>query len=218
MEALTLITEYDKLIYNTFLRVSRSKNKLPFKLRKNFDKLNNETFVAIKKVSNFLKRFPHIKIEEYFKAPYELYTDEEYFPLEYYHSLKATKAYTLLNKKKENLEPDSEEQLNSIKESLIFIKKFCNAKNILTSSYLNHKTNNEYSFIIHLKEHKVNVYTLLGYSNFEKIIKQGNAEIIKFIIGEELYNNIGLYRTKLYSSQKASKLVELGLKKILNNA
>lgn len=218
MEAFALITEFDKLIYNTFLRVSRSKNKLPFKLRKNFDKLNNETFVSIKKVSNFLKRFPHIKIEEYFKAPYSIYSDEEYFPLEYYHSLKATKAYTLFNKKQENLDPDSDEQLIGIKESILFIKNFCMSKNLSPANYINHKTNNEYSFILHLKEHKVNIYTLLGYSGFEKTIKQRDAEVVKFIIGENLYNNISVYRTKLYNSQKASKLVELGLKKILNNA
>lgn len=218
MEAFALITEFDKLIYNTFLRVSRSKNKLPFKLRKNFDKLNNETFVSIKKVSNFLKRFPHIKIEEYFKAPYFIYSDEEYFPLDYYHTLKATKAYTLFNKKQENLDPDSDEQLIGIKESILFIKNFCIAKNLSPANYINHRTNNEYSFILHLKEHKVNIYTLLGYSNFEKTIKQRDAEVVKFIIGENLYNNISVYRTKLYNSQKASKLVELGLKKILNNA
>lgn len=218
MEAFALITEFDKLIYNTFLRVSRSRNKKPFKLRKDFEKLNNETFVAIKKVSNFLKRFPHIKVEDFFNAPYNVYPDEEYFPLEYYYSLKATKAYTLFNKRKENLDPDSEEQLTGIKESLLFIKNFCIQKNISPANYINHKTNNEYSFVLHLKEHKVNIYTLLGYSNFEKNIKQREAEIIKFIVGEELYNNIPVFRTKLYNSQKASKLVELGIKKILNNA
>lgn len=218
MEALTLITEFDKLIYNTFLRISRSRNKQPFKLRKDFEKLNNETFVAIKKVSSFLKRFPHIKIEEYFKAPYIVYPDEEYFPLEYFHTLKATKAYTLFNRKQENLDPDSEEQLTSIKESLLFIKNFCVSKNISPLNYISHKTNNEYSFLLHLKEHKVNLYTLLGYSNFEKNIKQRDAEIAKFIIGENLYNNIPSFRTKLYNSKKASKLVELGLKKILNSA
>lgn len=218
MEAFALITEFDKLIYNTFLRVSRSKNKLPFKLRKNFDQLNNETFVSIKKVSSFLKRFPHIKIEEYFKAPYHIYMDEEYFPLEYYHSLKATKAYTLFNKKQENMDPDSIEQLNNIKESILFIKRFCTLKNLSPANYITHKTNNEYSFILHLKEHRVNMYTLLGYSEFEKILKQRDAELVKFIIGENLYNNISVFRTKLYNSEKASKLVELGLKKIANNA
>ena len=185
-----MITEYEKHIYNTFLRVSRSRNKQPFKLRKNFEKVDNELYVGLKKVSSFLKRFPHIKIEDYFNAPYNLYPDEQYFPLEYFHSLKATRAYTLAMKQQENLDPDSAEQLTNIKESLVFIKRFCNEKSISPVDYINHKTNNEYSFVLHLKEHKVNIYSLLGYLGFEKNIKQRDAEIIKFIIGEDFFNNL----------------------------
>ena len=214
MEAFVLITEYEKHIYNTFLRVSRSRNKQPFKLRKNFEKVDNELYVGLKKVSSFLKRFPHIKIEDYFNAPYNLYPDEQYFPLEYFHSLKATRAYTLAMKQQENLDPDSAEQLTNIKESLVFIKRFCNEKSISPVDYINHKTNNEYSFVLHLKEHKVNIYSLLGYLGFEKNIKQRDAEIIKFIIGEDFFNNLPAFRTKLYNSKKAVRLVESGLKKI----
>ena len=209
-----MITEYEKHIYNTFLRVSRSRNKQPFKLRKNFEKVDNELYVGLKKVSSFLKRFPHIKIEDYFNAPYNLYPDEQYFPLEYFHSLKATRAYTLAMKQQENLDPDSAEQLTNIKESLVFIKRFCNEKSISPVDYINHKTNNEYSFVLHLKEHKVNIYSLLGYLGFEKNIKQRDAEIIKFIIGEDFFNNLPAFRTKLYNSKKAVRLVESGLKKI----
>ncbi len=209
-----MITEYEKHIYNTFLRVSRSRNKQPFKLRKNFEKVDNELYVRLKKVSSFLKRFPHIKIEDYFNAPYNLYPDEQYFPLEYFHSLKATRAYTLAMKQQENLDPDSAEQLTNIKESLVFIKRFCNEKNISPADYINHQTNNEYSFILHLKEHKVNIYSLLGYMGFEKNVKQRDAEIIKFIIGEDFFNNLPAFRTKLYNSKKAVRLVESGLKKI----
>lgn len=214
MEAFVLITEFEKFIYNTFLRVSRSRNKQPFKLRKNFEKIDNELYVSLKKVSSFLKRFPHIKVEDYFNAPYNIYPDEQYFPLEYFHTLKATKAYTLFNKRQENLDPDSNEQLTSIKQSLIFIKRFCCEKNISPLNYIDHITNNEYSFILHLKEHKVNIYSLLGYNSFEKNIRQRDAEILKFILGEDSYNNLSSFRTKLYNSKKAVKLVESGLKKI----
>lgn len=218
MEVLQLITEFDKLIYNTYLRVSRSSNKLPFKIRKNFEKLDDKSFVSIKKISSFLKRFPHIKIEDFFKAPYLLYPDEKYFPIEFFHSLKATKAYTLFNKKQENLDPDSDEQLKNIKNSLIFISNFCRERGMSSQNYIDHKTNNEYSFILHLREHSVCIYALLGYKNFEKNLKSRDAEVVKFIIGEESYNNVQLYRTKLYNSTKAVKLVELGIKKILNYA
>lgn len=213
-----MITEHDKRIYNTYLKVSRGSNNLPFKYRKDFEKLDEKTFVAIKKVSSFLRKFPHIKMEEYFKAPYALYPDEKHFPLDYYFTLKATKAYTLYNKKQTLQDPDSTEQLNNIKTSLVFIYNFCKQNNILVPQYIDHKTNNEYSFILHLREHNICLYTLFGYSDFEKRIKSRDAEVVRFIIGEEIYNNISMFRTKLYNSSKAMKLVELGFKKISNRA
>lgn len=211
-----MISEFDKLVYNTFLRTYRTKNKLPVKLRKNFEKIDDKTFVQIKKLSSFLKRFPHIKIEDFFTAPYLLYPDEKYFPIEYFTSLKATKAYTTFQQKKINDNPDSDAQLQNIKESLVFINRFCTEKNINPSQYIYHKTNNEFSFLLHLKEHKVNIYTLLGFVNFEKTLRTRDPEVVKFIIGEDLYNNIQNFRTRLFNSEKAVRLVELGIKKISN--
>jgi hypothetical protein len=213
-----VISEFDKFVYNSYLKISRSRNKLPYKFRKNFEKVDDKTFVQIKKLSSFLKRFPHIKIEDFFNAPFNLYPDETYFPIEYFTSLKATKAYTIFQKKKVNEDPDSLDQLQNIKESLVFINSFCRQKNIDPHTYIHHKTNNEFSFLIHLKEHKVNIYTLLGFVNFEKNLKTRDAEVVKFIIGEDLYNNIQNYRTRLFNSQKAVRLVELGIKKISNSS
>ena len=208
------MTSFEKHIYNTYLATSRASQNKPFRLRKDFKKIDEGKFVAIKKISSFLKRFPHIKIEDYFKAPYCIYPDEQFFPLDYFASLKATKAYTLYQRRMVNMDPDSDEQLNNIKTSLVFIFNFCRGHNISPQGYISHKTGNEYSFILHLKEHKVNIYTLLGYKNLETIIRTRDAEVIKYIIGDEIYNNISVFRTKLYNSKKAFKLVDLGLKKI----
>lgn len=214
MEVLQLITEFEKYIYNSYLKVTRSSSDLPYKIRKNFEKVDDKLYLAIKKLSLFFKKYPHIKVEEFFKAPYSIYPDEKYFPIEYFYSLKAIKAYTVFNSKQINLDPDSEEQLTNIKRSLIYIFNFCKQKNIQISEYIFHKTNNEYSFLLHLKEHNVNVYALLGFTNFEKVLKSCNAEITKFIIGDNVYDNVQNFRTKLYNSKKASKLVDLGLKKL----
>ena len=209
-----MITEFEKYIYNSYLKVTRSSSDLPYKIRKNFEKVDDKLYLAIKKLSLFFKKYPHIKAEEFFKAPYSIYPDEKYFPIEYFYSLKAIKAYTVFNSKQINLDPDSEEQLTNIKKSLIYIFNFCKQKNIQINNYIFHKTNNEYSFLLHLKEHNVNVYALLGFTNFEKVLKSCNAEITKFIIGDNVYDNVQNFRTKLYNSKKASKLVDLGLKKL----
>jgi len=213
-----LITEFEKHIYNSFLKVTRSNSNLPYKLRKNFENVDEKTYLSLKKLSLFFKKYPHIKVEDFFKAPYLLYKDEKYFPLEYFYTLKAIKSFTLNNQRQNNLDPDSDEQLNNIKQSLVYILNFCNKHNIDVENYIFHKTNNEYSFLLHLKEHNVNMYTLLGYNNFEKVLRSCNAEITKFIIGEELYNNVQTFRTKLFNSKKAAKLVSLGLKKIIEKS
>ena len=167
--------------------------------------------MQVKKLAIFFKKFPHIKMEDYFFAPYSLYPDETFFDLNYYTSLKATKSYSLYNKKIIFSEPDSSEQLLSIKESLRFILNFCREKKIDPINYIHHKTNNEYNFIIHLKEHKVNIYVLLGYINFEKTFKARDAEIIKFILGEDFFNNLSTFKTKFFNSSKALPLVNVGL-------
>jgi len=210
------MTFSEKQIYNNFLKISKIANKQPFRFRKNFDKFDENKFILVKKLKLFFTKFNYINQEDYFRAPYEIYPDESYFPLDYYTSLKATKAYTLYMKKRESLDPDSDEQLLNIKNSLKYIYNFCKQHNISPSNYISHKTNNEYSFILHLKEHKVNLFALLGFNDFEKNIKLRDPQVIKFILGEDTYNNISTFKTKLFNSKKAINLVTLGLKKIIN--
>jgi len=205
-----VITEFDKLIYNTYLKASRQSNNSPYKFRKNFDRIDEQTFICLKKLSSFFKRFPNIKMEDFFNAPFRLYKDETYFPLDFFISLKATKAYTLIQKQVNMLDPDVDEQLKFIKESLVFIFNFCKSKNISFSSYLFHKTKNENSFVLHLKERKVSIYSLFGFNNFEKIFKSKDSEVLKFILGDEFYNNFSVFKTKLLNSKKAFNLVTQG--------
>lgn len=153
-------------------------------------------------------------MDDFFSAPYTLYKDENFFPIEYFTTLKATKAYTLFQKNKINQDPDSDEQLNSIKNSLIFIKNFCKESNIDIKNYICNKTNNQHSFLLHLRDHKINFYTLFGFSNFDTVLKSINPDIVKFTINEDLYNKVSFFRTKLYNSKKALNLVTLGLDKI----
>jgi hypothetical protein len=209
-----LITNFDKHIYNSFLKASRASKNLPFNYRKDFNKLDDVKYVSLKRLSSFFKRFPNISMDDFFSAPYTLYKDENFFPIEYFTTLKATKAYTLFQKNKINQDPDSDEQLNSIKNSLIFIKNFCKESNIDIKNYICNKTNNQHSFLLHLRDHKINYYTLFGFSNFDTVLKSINPDIVKFTINEDLYNKVSFFRTKLYNSKKALNLVTLGLDKI----
>jgi hypothetical protein len=67
---------------------------------------------------------------------------------------------------------------------------------------------------LHLKEHRVNVYSLLGFLNFEKNLRAQDPELLKFILGEDFLNNLSSFRLKLFTSKKAKRLIELGIQKI----
>lgn len=208
------LNSYEEHIYNTFLRTSRTRNKQPFKYRKDFTSLPDKTKSDIKKISYFLKKFEHIKVEDFFTAPYIIYPDETYFELEYFTTLKATKAYTLFQKKRIYSDPDSEEQLANIKEALQFILSFCRTNQIQLDAYLTHRDELTPTFLLHLREHKVNIFALLGFTNFSKELSTVPPDLVRFIIDEELYNKIDIFRTKLAASQKAKYLVAKGLQKI----
>jgi len=208
------LTEYDKLIYNTHLRVARTAKNQPFKYRKDFDGVDDRVKFLLKKISMFLRKFPHIDINEFIQAPYKLYPDETHFDLEFYTTLKATKAYTLYQSKKMFLDPDSQEQLENIKSCLIFISTFCKDNDIKVEDYINHRQNNQFSFLLHLKEHRVNVYCLLGFESFDQNLKSVDNDLLSFIIGDDLINHLPVFRTKYFNSSKARKFVDLGIQKI----
>ena len=208
------VSEFEQHIYNTHLRISRQKKNLPFKYRKDFDFLDAVYANSLKKIAIFLSKFNHIKLEDFIKAPYVIYPDENYFELEYYTTLKATKAYTLYQQKLLTISPDSQDQLENIKNSLLFISSFCKEQNILIDDYINHKTNDTFSFLLHLKEHRVNVYCLFGFNSFDKNIKSVDSDLLSFIIGNDLLVNLSTFRTKYFNSNKARTFVELGIQKI----
>ena len=174
------LTDFEQYIYNTHLRISRSKKGLPFKYRKDFSYLNDIYVNSLKKIAIFLGKFPHIKLENFIKAPYDVYPDQDHFELDYYTTLKATKAYTIFMKKQETLDPDNEDQLKNIVDSLKYISTFCKEQGIDISEYIEHRTENSSSYILHLKEHRVNVYSLFGFQNFERSIRALDPELLKF--------------------------------------
>ena len=122
-------------IYNTYLRISRGKRNLPYKIRKDFsDIADDEKYPTLLKLESFFKRNSYVNLNNFFEAPYELYTDEKYFDLDFYLTQKAIKIYNLYQKKKTYIDPDSDIQINSIKDGLLFIYGFCKNGKSLDSS------------------------------------------------------------------------------------
>ena len=207
----------EKLIYNVFLKTSRSKSGLPYRLRKQWHGFEDSPqYAKVLKLKNFFSRNRCVDVAEFFEAPYTIYPGESGFDLDFFSSQKAIKVYTLSLKKKMLLEPDDTYHLHNISKGLKFIQAFCYSKKITLGQYLNHKEAVQHEFIIHLKERKISIYNLFAFIDFDKYLKLHDPDLLRFTLGE-LYDNIPVFRTKYLNSKTAKKVAEIGLKKVEQN-
>ena len=199
-------------IYNTYLRISRTKKNLPYKTRRDFSNISTDVnYVTLLKLENFFSRNPYVNLNDFFEAPYIVYDDETHFDLSFYISQKAMKTYSLFQKKKTYLDPDSDIQRKSVLSGLEFIYKFCKENKISLHGYMLHKTNEMNTVFLHLKEKNISVYNCLAFPNFDKVVNSQNYELLEFMLGD-IISKLSVFRTKLYSSVKCKKISVDGLK------
>jgi hypothetical protein len=209
-----MITDFEKYIYNTHLKATRQHKNQPYKLRKDFDDLDEKDKLCLKKLSSFFNKHKEISPNTFFSASYKIFSDETFLDLSFFLTLKAIKAYTIHNKNISNLDPDSEEQLIFTKNSLKFIFLFCQENKISIPEYISHKTKNIFSFVLHLKNREVNIYSLFGFDNFSANIKKSDLDVLKFMFDESLLEKINTQKIKFLNSYKCKSLVINGLQKL----
>lgn len=203
------ITEDEKRIYNAFLIASkRAKNK-PFRLRNNFTDISDEIYICLKKLGAFFNTNQTISCNDFFWAPYEVYSKEEYFDLSFYNTRKAIIAYTQYMRKKETLDPDSESCIEGCKAALKNIYTFCLTHAITLNDYKN-SPNPIPPFLVQLKEHTINFYILHGL-DIERKVKQIEPELLDFYT-KDFYNLFYQTRTKFLTSNRLKTVVRDGLK------
>jgi len=198
------MTEVEKIIYNNFLEVSKKVNNKPVKYRKNFDNFPDENYIIVSKLSNFFYKFKHLKIKDFFEAPYFVY-DENYFDLKFYLSPKAIKAYTLYNDKFLLNNPDNVNTLSKIQESIKFIYNYCKENNINIKDYLAVKEGEYNVFMKHIKNRDVIIFILFAFNNFEKVVGSIDTDIKTMYSSN--FSRLNYIRTKYYSSSKAKKII-----------
>jgi hypothetical protein len=199
-------------IYNTHLRVSRTKKGQPYRERKDFSDIqSHKDYNVLVRLESFFKRNPYINLKDFFEAPFEVYEDEDFFPLDFYLSQKAVKIYSLYQKKKTYSDPDSDIQRKALIDGMGFIYGFCKKNNLELDDYLNHKTNGMATVFLHLKEKSISIYNCLSFSNFQQTINNHNYELLEFMLGDTI-SKLPNFRTKYYSSKKCMKMSKEGLK------
>ena len=212
--------EEEKNCYNTYLRVSRSLKNEPFRLRKNFDGFEKDPkYDYVKRLTEFFNRYIHINIENFLKAPYIIYKDTEHFSLDYYLTQKAIKAYHLYNLYLQNLRPDNKEQLEIIKKSLKFIYDFCKQENIKLDDYITYKEKDSlvYSWVLHIKEHKICVYVLFYFSNFQYILYNIPKDEQELFLND-IITSYATFKMRYEASVYAKTFITQGFKKLKKNS
>jgi hypothetical protein len=209
------LSNFEQTIYNTYLKISRQALNKPYTIRKKFDNFPDEKYILIKKISSVLQNNKHIVIEDFFKAPYEVYKeDTDVFDLNFYISQRAFKAYSTFIKKINDLDIDCIEILERVKSSLLYIKNYCIDHKLTYQQYINEINGQLPLFVSHIKEHKIVIYTIFGDEQLEQIMKRVESPVLTFIFGNDIYKHIDQYRTKFYTSKKCKILIREGLKKV----
>jgi len=215
-----MVNEKEKRVYNTYLIASKTSRNKPFTIRRNFENFEaTPEYLAVRKLCMFFNKYPQINPEYFFKAPYMIYKDTDYFPLDYFVTQKAIKAYTIYLREIREQSPDSPEQIALLKESLKFIALFCFKNHIKLSDYITHKIGTTYSWTVHLRKHNITIYSLLEFSMLDKVISQIPKDEKDLLI-DNIDQHIHAYKTRYNNSVHAKNLLKIGfnkLSKLLNN-
>lgn len=191
MENLKQITDLEKHLFNKHLAVSRSEKNKPFKLKKDFSSvIDTDKHKYLKRISILFKKHPEINPDLFFKAPYKLYPDVEYFGLDYFSTMRAVKAYTTYKKQLFLQDPDT--QIEQVKESLKFIANFCIDNNIHFHQYPYHRSSDLFTWMQHYKQSKINIYSIMEFTNIFSSVKSLAEDVQKFFVGEfvEQFQNL----------------------------
>jgi len=207
-----ILSEFEKQIYNNHLVSSRKAKGEAFKLKKDFSNLEEDKVVFLQKLSRLFNTYPNLIQEDFFMAPHTLYPDESYYPLEFYTKPKAIKCYTQYVKQLEIQDPDSADSLRRLAESLKFVVKYCIENNLQLSEYEVNIEKSMPCFVQHLKDHKINYYTLHSLT-FKK--PQIESRILDFIF-PDFYEVFQKSKNKFYSSKKMKEFAKQARIKLEN--
>ena len=178
------MTELEKRIYNKHLAVSRSLRNKPFKLKNDFTGFENDSrYIAIRRISVLVSKYPDIDLDTYFMAPYKLYKDVDYFDLNYFASPRALKSYTIYKQELAYKNPDA--QWDDVKKSLHFIGMFCLKQNIDLTEYITYSlSGTEPEWAYHLKRGAINIYSLMEFTGVYDLINKMPEDIKELLLGK----------------------------------
>ena len=200
------ITELEKYLYNRHLVASRTARNKPFRLKTQFDDIvNTDKHKFLQKISVLFAKHPELNADVYFMSPYKLYPDVAYFALDYFASMRAIKSYTIY--KKQLLVEDPDSQLEDVTLSLRFIANFCIKEQIYFYAYTQHRTGDVYTWMLHYKQNKINIYSLFEFTNVHSSVSQLTQDVQNFFVHDfvEQFHNL---KMKYIKSNKIKPYIQ----------
>jgi hypothetical protein len=153
-----IVSDFEKQIYNAYLVALSRANKRPFRPRKNFDDLKDEVYCELKKLGTFFAKNKEVNVQDFFLAPFELHNDTTYQPLDYFNTYNAVQAYTKFQKHKDT---SVDKILEYTKMGLAYVYKYCEQNKLTLNRYKSETNKSDIpTWLVHLKEHKINFFTL----------------------------------------------------------
>ena len=205
-----MITAFEKQIYNNHLVASRKAKGEAFQVRKDFSDLEEDKITNLQKLSKLFDTYPNLVQEDFFMAPHKIYADSEWYPLEFYTGRKAIKCYTQYMKMLEIQDADSPDSLRRLMESLKFVYEYCKVKGLQLCEYELNIEGSMPCFVDHLKNHKINYYTLHALTFSKPPLE---SRILDFIF-PDFYEVFQKTKNKFFTSKKMKEFAKLAKTKL----
>jgi len=201
-------------IYNAWLGTAKRAQNAPWRPRKDFSTFESTPEgVICKRLELFFKKLPQISPYDFFQAPYIIYKDETYFPLNFYTTQKAIAVYNNLLKQRKEESPDTEDQINDIKKTLKYIGTYCVNNKITLEQYCQSNSGYVSTPFVDYANGLINIYVLIKLPFFETNLNLFTLQD-KEIYLKGAVNNIAKYKMRLNASVKAKDIIDKGIQLI----
>ena len=205
-----MVNDFQQRIYNDYLKAIGEANNRPYKPRKDFEKIDDETKIYLHRLELFFNQFKHISPYNFFVASLK-FRDLKYLSLGDYIKHSAVVAYSKWNTVKYDSFIDSETSIKDFIDGFKFIVGFCLTNNLPTKEYRTCVNNVGIPWIlIHLNEQKISYYHLhaldisrtsinsdytnITFNEFDKMFSKTKSQ---YINSKELKNIGNKLRNKI---------------------
>ena len=196
------MNEKQQEIYNQYLKAIAKVNNRPYKLRKDFSKIDEDSKIILYRLELFFDKFSHIQPYNFFLAFLEN-KELKYASLDSYLKQSAIIAYSRHSKQKYDEYVDSEKSLEDFMQGARNIVAFCLENRLPTKDYRTAVNNSGVPWIlIHLNEQKISYYHLHALDISRTNIKSDYTDII-FRDFDEMFSST---KQKYINSNKLKQL------------